>query len=355
MLKIINRILRSVKYKIYYIFNKQTDICFIYGKSSNKFNNLDAIKCILNGKYNLSIIEYGERSSIALKKIAKAKIIIIDQASFYLYDIHLGKNSSCIQVWHAGGAFKKVAFDATIKDRSQRKEEKRISRIHNNISFFVCSSSHVAKIYSKAFRIPESRMLVFGLPRIDAYFADKNIVKSKNKNIYILYAPTFRKDSSGVRVMPELPDAVYISNYLCKHGIKNTYFAYRSHPSVESSGDIDGWLDWSPLDQKEALSKSSILITDYSSIFFDYLIFRRKIIFYHPDRNEYLNNQRELYFDPNDYKCFDVCKSVDDLCKSIELSFSQNVDYDEFWNLEMGACDGKSSERLCNFISEKMN
>ena len=53
-------------------------------------------------------------------------------------------------------------------------------------------------------------------------------------------------------------------------------------------------------DTQELLMNTDILITDYSSIYIDYLLLDRPMMFYHYDYEEYLQTDREMYFDYQD-------------------------------------------------------
>ena len=72
----------------------------------------------------------------SLVSLARARVLVIDAAS-PASRIKLHRNTCLIHCWHAGGAYKKVAFDAKRKNYDDASEEKRIKRIHRGISWFV--------------------------------------------------------------------------------------------------------------------------------------------------------------------------------------------------------------------------
>ncbi len=344
----------AIIYRCFYAFYAQKNVCIAYGAASHFYTNLNAVEDLLKGVFPITYLSPGDSVISSLRKIAGAKVILIDQSNRYLSGITLGRKTACIQCWHAGGAFKKVGFDAKRKGFDDGLEEKRISSIHKNISYFVCSSEHVADVYAKAFRIPREKMLVFGLPRLDRCLNDMPQQADVDKPV-ILYAPTFRQGKPKERRLPDFPDVEYLRSHIkLPEGVRPV-FAFRAHPSL-SLGDINvqGWENWTVMDQKDALSKASILITDYSSIFFDFLIYKRPVVFYIPDKDQYKEEERNLYFEPEEFFKDTVCYSLDALAATISSSLYCTPDYSAFWKKEMDACDGHSSQRLFQFIKKMM-
>lgn len=70
------------------------------------------------------------------------------------------------------------------------------------------------------------------------------------------------------------------------------------------------------------------MITDYSSIFIDFLLTKKPIIFYLYDLNQYLEKNRKMYFNYNDIILKKlVIKKEDDLIKILELIFYNKLDF----------------------------
>ncbi len=355
----IRNIIYTVFYKFFYLLSRQEKICFVYGVGSRMYSNLEPVRQRAKAEYPVSIIDGKSDFFIsALKKIAGARIVLLDQSCPYISGVTIGKNTTCIQCWHAGGAYKKVGFDARRHGYSQAKENRRIARLHRNIDYFICSSDHVADIYTRAFNLCQQQMLVFGLPRMDAVIAkieaaSRTSDMPKSERIVILYAPTFRTNPKGKRYMPTPPDAASLRQALCDLG--EICLAYRSHPSVANDVPPPGWENWTDMPQAEALSRASVLITDFSSVFFDFLIYNRPVVFYLQDLDNYMANNRELYFDPMQFFPDTVCSEPVQLETVLKIYTGKTMDYDSFWRMEMGACDGHSTQRLYSFIKQIMD
>ena len=287
----------------------------------------------------------------SLVSLARARVLVIDAAS-PASRIKLHRNTCLIHCWHAGGAYKKVAFDAKRKNYDDASEEKRIKRIHRGISWFVCTSEETASTYAKAFRMPLEQMLVFGSPRLDVTLREMRFPAPSTYTI--LYAPTYRTHGKNVRYLPHLPDAEALRATLGARLGEKVRLAFRGHPTAPFPEYLEGWENWSNIPQHEALRCASVLITDYSSIFFDFLPFNRPILFYVPDFSDYQCHERELYFSPYDAFPETTCSDERALVQMLVQCRHMKVDYRKIWQKHMSACGGKASERLCAFIQNIM-
>lgn len=336
-----------------HLFSKNKII--LYASSHNDtFGNISSIAHTLQQrkiKFKLLTQEIKKLSPISFyASLARARVLVIDADSPAAL-VQLHPKTCLIHCWHAGGAYKKIGFDAKKNHCDSYAEEKRITRIHRCISYFVCSSHETAKIYAKAFRLDMNRMLIFGVPRLDAVI--KSMPFPEPEEFTILYAPTFRTRGNG-RQIPPPPDAHFLRAELQPVFGGTLRLAFRGHPTTLAPKPFNGWEDWSALPQNEALRRTSILITDYSSILFDYLPFRRPLVFYVPDIAAYREEERDLYFSPVETFSETTCTTEQDLVRILRTCRGRKTEYQEFWNTHMSACDGHATERLCTFIQHQM-
>ena len=346
---------RNALYRFVTAIIPQDKIVLLSSSPDDKFSNITALSKKMR-ELSMSFIwltkeQFQDHPFRSLAFLARAHVLVIDAAS-PAARIRLHRNTCLIHCWHAGGAYKKVAFDAKRKNYDEASEEKRIKRIHRGISWFVCTSEETASTYAKAFHLPIEQMLVFGSPRLDAVLKQADCPAPQ---IYtVLYAPTYRTQHKNARYLPPLPDAEKLRNAIEARLGENVHLAFRSHPTAPVPEHTDGWEDWSNIPQHEALRSASVLITDYSSIFFDFLPYRRPIVFYVPDFCDYQSHERELYFSP--YEAFPEtsCSDEQSLVEILVQCRHMKVDYREIWQKHMSACDGKASERLCAFIQKIM-
>ena len=109
------------------------------------------------------------------------------------------------------------------------------------------------------------------------------------------------------------------------------------------------------------LAISDLLITDYSSIFFDYLLLDRPMIFFAYDLDAYLEKDRDMYFDYETITPGDKCKNQDELERCLRHLLSNNLDdsyggvRSKIRSLAHDHCDNQSCRRLIdNYLKSEM-
>lgn len=331
----------NVFYKVLSVFRKKEGVVLIFSRHSQSFENLPIIEQALQKSGVPCKVINEDINFCNIYILSSAKVVCIDQATLLTSNIKISDATQVIQIWHAGGAFKKFGFDASTGTLA---DEQRIRRIHGNVNWIVTSSKKVLQTYSNAFRLPIEHVLPFGIPRTDRYIntqgSNYRIIKT------ILYAPTFRVDKYNQRVVNDFALAVNVLKTLEK---KDFRIAIRLHPSVHTQIEELDVLDWSSKSLKAALSQTDILITDYSSIIFDYSLFNGKIFWYVKDLNTY-EGERGIYFNPLvDYPKY-ASTDLFSLCKLIEANPMENCSV--IRKKFMNACDGHSTDRVTNFIKE---
>lgn len=343
--------IRQVLYRILSIYLKQDKIILFVSSKNDRFGNITAVAKKLKEKnVEFELLSEKENQNHPVQfvsLIAQAKVLLIDATPQCLRFPYNKEKTKIIQCWHAGGAYKKVGFDARVLQEKKKNEIQFI----RNISYFVCSSKEVARLYEHAFGLTSEKALLFGLPRLDDFVKREH---PKPQILTILYAPTFRKYGQEKRYLKSVPKASLIKEHVECHLGCEVRLAYRSHPTTRHLTDLNGWEDWSDLPETEALESTSILITDYSSIFFDFLFLNRPIIFYVPDYKEYIRDERGLYFSPFDAFSETCCDSMESLLEKIVIYSQKSVKYTMLWDKYMGSTKGYSSDQLYSFISKLM-
>lgn len=336
----------SISYTTLSALLQKNKLVFIYSRSSENFNNLDTI---INYGLNCSpiIISANENLARKLFYIAKAKIICIDQTDPLLSKLSLSKDTDVIQIWHAGGAYKCFGTKGLDYTKDLKSEISRVYRINRNVTYAICSDEKLIDIYSEAFDIDQSNVFPLGNPRTDHYYRHPN--KKNKKGNKILFAPTFRTSTDGSRqISIELIQNVI--KQLCK--LENYSILIRMHPSIQLEENVipANVRDVSREKLSSVLNEVDVLITDYSSIIFDYSVFDGMVIFYVPDIDEYMM-KRHLYFDPREKYPEYSTQSLDGLL--FLLDHKKNNTKEIFFEF-MSACDGESTLRVCNFINNLM-
>lgn len=215
-----------------------------------------------------------------------------------------GKKTFYLNTWH-GTPIKLMGSDISLENTSFKTKKKK-----SNIDVFLAQGQYDVDIFSKAFAIPKESFAVIGLPRNDnLVYQDDNYRLSllRRLNIpegkkVILYAPTFReyiKDpQSNVQFRCPISSDLFSRSLgdSCVLLIRAHYevvklFGFEENDSFVNVSDYDSLND--------LMIASDLLVSDYSSIFFDYSILNKPMLCYAYDYEEYAN-KRGLYFDIRD-------------------------------------------------------
>ena len=161
----------------------------------------------------------------------------------------------------------------------------------------------------------------------------------------ILYAPTFRGNIyKGFSMLP------FDGIKLIESFDENTYLLYKMHPLLKEINlpQHPHILDVCKEDTHELFALSDSLISDYSSIVFDYSLLNKPLYFYTPDLNEYLNDVG-CYVDKEELPV-DVSLTMDELIKTMQVPYKGKLDV--FKNKFFTYQDGKNTNRVVDLILE---
>ncbi|MDY0404610.1 CDP-glycerol glycerophosphotransferase family protein [Virgibacillus sp. 179-BFC.A HS] len=227
--------------------------------------------------------------------LATSRLVFVDNYYGFLAAANFQRGVPVIQLWHAAGAIKRFGrCDPSAKTRSALAKY-RFRRVYQRFDHVVVGCEKMAGIFRKAFGIGEERILRTGVPRTDFFFDTEAITREREKfsrefpaiceKQVILYAPTFR---AGQKTATALPlDLHKMCQALCDDYILFLHL----HPAVKVDIAVDnrdfvknvsGYHNINHL-----LTFTDILITDYSSIPFEFSLMKRPMIFYAYDLEDY--------------------------------------------------------------------
>lgn len=317
------RYLQAIKrkfFKLFYIFFcilpiNQNKIVFASDSRSELNGNLyfvyeELYKRKLDLKINFLLNERidQKKTFIGLVKtafqFATSKIIIIDDFYPMIYPLKIRKRADLIQVWHAAGAFKTFGFSRM--GRPGGPSPRSIN--HKNYTKAVVSSDGVRDNYAEGFGITIDKVYPAGIPRSDIFF-DENYKKYVKKTLYskypylkdkkvILFAPTFRGNGQASAHYPfESLNFKELYNELHQEYI----FLFKNHPFVNNKLNIpyeyaEFFYDFSDYREiNDLLLVTDILITDYSSVCFEFALLNKPMLFYAFDVEKYIE-ERDFYY-----------------------------------------------------------
>ena len=165
-----------------------------------------------------------------------------------------------------------------------------------NITYSLASTPFVADIIQKCIGFSKKNILITGQPRTEVLFTEKKVLPDyNNEYMHVLYAPTWRQYAK-VELFPFADyDIQNLQSFLAENKIK---IYIRFHPAYEEDIpkdllDLDNVSLFSAKQYPEVmdyLNLFDVLITDYSSIYFDYMLLERPLIFLPYDLEEYEKN-----------------------------------------------------------------
>ncbi|PML04862.1 hypothetical protein BCT86_14470 [Vibrio breoganii] len=258
----------------------------------------------LNDNSNTKYIEY--KSNDYYKYYAKSKYWIINCR--IPLKIFKKSNQICVQCWH-GTPLKKLGRDveSTVDNTVSKLTRNYIyEKQTRSYDYFLSQSKYATDCFRTAFSLSKKQILELGYPRCDELVLHKDDSERKKlikerlnirlENRVILYAPTYRDEKFNTRNNREEPTNAVLSLLVALSAIdKNITVLFRGHYFSESP-DVDNVLDVSKIDNvNEILLISDVLITDYSSIIFDFSLLERPIIHYIFDHVRYSNETRGMY------------------------------------------------------------
>ncbi|MER5641394.1 bifunctional glycosyltransferase family 2 protein/CDP-glycerol:glycerophosphate glycerophosphotransferase [Kitasatospora sp. NPDC002227] len=238
-----------------------------------------------------------------LRALAQAEFWVDNQG--YPYRLRKRPETTYVQTWH-GSALKKMGYDLASLKRQTLAQQAEYQAGLDRFDHFVVRSEHDVRTLAPAYRLSERQLLRTGYPRNDV-LVHEGVVKDRQlagelgidlTRPVVLYAPTFRSDARGVARPFELPFDV--ERFAERFGDRLTLLV-RCHyldkvvlpPSVRGRViDVSHVQEVTPL-----YLLSDALITDYSSLMFDYALLDRPMLFFAHDWEEYADSTRGTYFD----------------------------------------------------------
>ncbi len=332
---------------------------------TEKYNEKYEIICSTN-----DYRKYINNSIPNVKYVSNIKGVLYFFTSAYVFycfgkiPIVPGRNQKVVQMWH--GAPYKAPDEGMLKGHSWKRQ------YYTNV---LSTSKHFVSFWSYAFSIPANNIIIGGYPRCDALFMENPQYQFGDYQKIILWAPTFRKSQitgysdvkcSGGLVPILRPDEYRIINKKLKEiGVK---IVVKLHPMQDLDGynltDFDHFILMShaefikrKMDLYLFMVQCDALITDYSSIFFDFLLLDRPIGFTEDDMEDYGSTRGFAVKDPDSYKPGFRIKTKDDLIKfatdlvnDIDL---YKADRSRVMDLSNDYRDGGFSKRLLNSVGIK--
>ena len=332
------------------------------------FNNVKDYEFLNNNK-NTKVVQNKGKEYTRYLQTAKYWFFNFKIADY----IKPKKEQVFTQCWH-GTPLKRLGYDLVHFDNTlntAKGMKKRYKVETEKISYFLSPSKYASDVFKSGWNMKElgkeDIILEKGYPRNDFLFnyTEEDVVNIKKRilgdNIQdkkiILYAPTYRANQheSGVgyvykeevdfeKMQKRLGDK-YIILFRPHYYIASVFNFDKYKGFVYNASDID--------DINELYVISDILITDYSSVFFDYANLKRPMIFYMYDLEYYRDKSNGFYFDVETNLPGKIVRTDDELIDEIirvTKEFKYDEKYKKFNEKFNYLDDGEASKRVVEAI-----
>lgn len=347
--------------------DKYEDYKFIWA-----FKDCERYKYLENNN-NTTVVKYNSKQYN--KYLAQAKYWVFNfKIPEYIYP---KKRQVFLQCWH-GTPLKRLGYDLVHFDNALNtvKEMKKRYKIEaKKISYFLSPSKAATERFVSAWNLKEfgkeEIIIEKGYPRNDFLYnyteEDVKAVKEKLKiqdceKKIILYAPTYRGNQHEVGVGYVYKEEVNFEK-LQKELQEEFIILFRPHYFIGNRFDFEKYKGFvynvaEVDDINELYIISDMLITDYSSVFFDYGNLKRPIIFYMYDMEQYSEESNGFYIDVEEELPGKIVRTEEELIKEIkrerkELKYEER--YKKFNKKYNYLDDGRASERVVEVFVKNGN
>jgi CDP-glycerol glycerophosphotransferase (TagB/SpsB family) len=310
------------------------------------------------------------RESIAMRRraadrlrlpwlLARADVVVLDDYQPVIYRVD-DPDVRIVQLWHAWGAFKTVGYSRVGKPGGLSPW----SRVHKNYTYAIVSSDPEVEFYAEAFGLPEDRVRPTGIPRMDGFWDPARAARSRElaleaypaarDRFVILFAPTFRGHGAKTATYP-----VELLDWSALHALcveKDAACIIRLHPFVRQPLDIpaafaDRIIDGatSTIDINDVLFAADLLVTDYSSVVFEFSTRDKPMLFFAYDLEEYVAT-RDFYVEYESFVPGRIVRSFPDLLDAIRRDDYQPERLAAFRAAHLDHFDGRATDRVIDLI-----
>jgi len=270
-----------------------------------------------------------------------------------------GPRTRYLQTWH-GTPLKTLANDEPrIRSGDISAHHKRVMRDVPKWDALLSPSSEISQIFRRAFAY-EGPILETGSPRNDVLLSpDAPAIRSTARKrlgldedtVAVLYAPTWRdyRPASGRGF--EDPGGLDLDVFLSATP-DHVNLLLKMHPNVVTrlDGRTERVTDVSHIrETSELILAADVLVSDYSSVVFDFAVTRKPILLFPYDLDAY-RRARGFYFDYHEWAPGPVVTTTDELSaevtRALEIDLGRTSRYEEFLDRFCPMEDGKATQRV---------
>lgn len=353
------------KYLLEYMLQKHSDYeCFFITRNKNVKNDLEkrGIPCLMNF------------SLMGIWEVSRAEAVFACQSFGDIVFAYKKKGRKFFFLGH-GMPYKKAMLalsddykekfftpNRSIKDKIKNKLGKLfVNEVTVCDSAFHIATSEFLIPYVQAYYGNTMPISVIEMPRNDALYQHERFINEKwvkgiEGKFVITFMPTHRNYGKGELTPVPFKNNIEVQNWMREN---NVVFLMKQHPNMiplvkdEDSNDVIIDVTKLGIDPMTCVFKSDILITDHSSVWMDYLLMKRPLLFYRYDNFE--NDDGGILYDIKDDFGKFMCYSEKELftkIKDIFYNYESNIPDEKLLRKYHKYTDGKACEHYYNEVEK---
>jgi len=282
-------------------------------------------------------------------------ILVAGSRQRAVYGLGYAPDVRFIQLWHASGAFKTVGFSRAGQDDAPDP----FGSVHREYTHAIVSSAHDVPFYAEAFGIPDERVIPTGIPRMSRFFDAPTRAAAQAATTAAfpmtaghpiwLFAPTYRGEARAATYAMDRIDFAGLHRLAAE---RDAIVIFKMHPFVTVPVPIpaamaDRLVDGTrtKLDVNDLLFAVDLLITDYSSIMFEYSVLGRPMLFYGYDLDAYVAG-RDFYVPFEAFVPGRIVRTSDALLDAIRREDYEAEKVAAFVAAHFAHLDGSATDRI---------
>lgn len=276
--------------------NRTLDIAMLEEELLRRGASVRVLSKLLTKERSLKAVGYAGHVIKQEAAILASDVVVLDTYCIPASMFPHRRGTKVVQMWHALGAIKKFGWQTVGKAGGSSERTARLMKMHRGYDYVVCASDVTADAFCEAFRTERSRIVKYGLPRIDyvksVVFGERHeemlgrILKRypqlDNGKKIILYAPTFRKGK-----------AVDTQSLIDALGPEKYNIVVKLHPIYREAVKAEGYSGTGSVifddvfPSNDWLAAADIIISDYSSFVIECTLADKPLFIYAYDLEEY--------------------------------------------------------------------
>lgn len=298
----------------------------------------------------IHIIRYDSKEAMDIFK--RAGVVIMNQGyiDFSSSGFNYFRGAITLNLWH-GVAWKKIGHDKTKIGGLIHNLHVKIFDHFEKTEQYVSLSRRYTEVLHTAFHAKDNEIINAGYPRNVYFYSPKWLSANRielldalrekespgkdyawltDQTKIVLYMPTFRDTQSRMQSLECLAEDPAFMEWMEEDNIvivQKAHFVSQQRNELQTNRAARRILTRNDLVPYKALGAADVLITDYSSCFFDYLVLNRPIIHYIYDYDHYKTEDRGVYYEKEDVVCGTAVQDIEKLKRAL-ISYIKSPDID---------------------------